>query len=114
LIGTPFATAYGASKAAVSQMTKTTALFAATSGVRCNAVAPGQIDSPMLRGLFEHTARKEGVAPEAIETVFRGRIPGGHLGTARDVAMAALYLASDEASFINGTTLSVDGGESVQ
>lgn len=100
--------AYGASKAAVTGLTKMIAADFVTQGIRCNAVAPGTVQSPSLNdriAAFEDPveARKQFIA----------RQPMGRLGTAEEIAAAALYLASDDAVFVSGTTLCVDGGMSI-
>lgn len=93
--------AYSASKAGVINLTRTLALEAAPQGVRVNAVAPGYIDTPLLKD-FE---------PERREALVRLH-PLGRLGRDEEVANAVLFLASDEASFITGASLLVDGGYS--
>jgi NAD(P)-dependent dehydrogenase (short-subunit alcohol dehydrogenase family) len=77
----------------------------ATSGIRVNAVCPGSIDTPMLRAGFNNEPD-----PEEAERLCIARHPVGRLGTPVDVAYGALYLASDEAAFVTGATLVIDGG----
>jgi NAD(P)-dependent dehydrogenase (short-subunit alcohol dehydrogenase family) len=99
--------AYNASKAAVNQLTKTIALQYGKSGIRANAVLPGLIDTPMVRRqLFDHY----GDSIEELLVKRDANSPTGKAGTAWDVAYAALFLASDEAKFVNGVLLPVDGG----
>jgi 3-oxoacyl-[acyl-carrier protein] reductase len=91
--------AYGGSKAAVIGMTKSAAKELAASGVRVNAVAPGFIDTEMIRHL-----------PEAIVEQRLASIAIGRVGAPEEVARAAVWLASDDASYVTGQVLGVDGG----
>lgn len=95
----PGAAFYAASKAAVVSLTKSAALENGQFGIRAVAIAPGPIDTPMLRSASEEWP------PPIIEVV-----PLGRVGEPAEVAKAALWLASDEASYISGATLAVDGG----
>ncbi len=92
-------TNYVAAKAGVIGMTKTWARELGKRGITVNAVAPGFIATDMTKGM-----------PPQVLQVMLERTPVGRIGQAQDVANAYLFLASDEASFINGTVLSVDGG----
>lgn len=112
LVATPFLTAYGASKAAVWQMTRSVAVHCAKDKIRCNSVHPGQIETPMLLGLFADVAAEANATENQIREDFLKRIPQGEFGTANDIADAVLFLASDEARHITGAQLSVDGGMS--
>ncbi|MFN3512381.1 MAG: SDR family NAD(P)-dependent oxidoreductase [Phenylobacterium sp.] len=102
--------AYEVSKAGVNRLTTSVAQANAAKGVRCNAVAMGLMDTPMaVAGIAEAS----GQDPEAVRQARNARVPlGGKMGTAWDTAYAALFLASDEARFITGTVLFVDGGMS--
>ncbi len=102
--------AYEVSKAGVNRLTSSVAQANASKGVRCNAVAPGLMDTPMaVAGVAEAT----GQTIEAVRASRSARVPlGGAMGTAWDTAYAALYLASDEARFVTGVVLPVDGGMS--
>ncbi len=92
---------YSATKAAISQATKTAALEWGRHGVRVNAVAPGRTLTPLnAHVLGDEAQRREAVA----------RIPVGRFGTTEDMARAVLYLASDAAAYVTGHTLVVDGG----
>lgn len=93
--------AYTASKGAVTLLTKSVASRYAKDGIRCNSVHPSTVDTPLVQILFKDPARKA----ERL-----GEVPLGRLATAEDVANAVLFLASDEASFLNGAALPVDGG----
>ena len=102
--------AYEISKAAVNRLTTSIAQANAGKGVRCNAVAMGLLDTPMaVAGI----AAASGQEQQAVREARNARVPlGGKMGTAWDTAYAALFLASDEARFITGTVLFVDGGMS--
>jgi len=90
---------YAAAKAGLIGLTKTTARELASRGITCNAIAPGLIDTDLTADLPE-------AAAEAIKTL----TPMGHTGTVEDVAAAAVYFASDEARYITGQVIGVDGG----
>jgi NAD(P)-dependent dehydrogenase (short-subunit alcohol dehydrogenase family) len=102
--------AYEVSKAAVNRLTTSVAQANAGKGVRCNAVAPGLMDTPMaVAGIAE----AKGQDLETVRAARNARVPlNGAMGTAWDTAHAALFLASDEAGFITGVVLPVDGGMS--
>jgi NAD(P)-dependent dehydrogenase (short-subunit alcohol dehydrogenase family) len=100
IIGSGGATAYQATKGAVRLMTKTAAVQYAAEGIRVNSVHPGVINTSML---------SEGAPPDVQEQL-KAATPLGRLGEAEDVAAAVLFLASDEASFMTGAELVVDGG----
>ncbi|NOY79116.1 MAG: SDR family oxidoreductase [Calditrichaeota bacterium] len=101
LVATPNRAAYDAAKAGVLQLTKSIALDFADQGIRANCLIPGIIATPMtqVRGIVKDPPRVE----PSIQ-------PMGRMGTPEEVAKAALFLASDDASFITGTALVVDGG----
>ncbi|MDO8377568.1 SDR family NAD(P)-dependent oxidoreductase [Phenylobacterium sp.] len=100
--------AYEVSKAAVNRLTTSVAQSNAAKGVRCNAIMPGLMDTPMaVAGI----AQASGQEQEAVRAARNARVPlGGKMGDAWDTAYAALFLASDEADFITGVILPVDGG----
>ena len=112
LVATPFITSYGASKAAVRQLTMSVALHCAKNGsrVRCNSVHPGQIRTPMLESLFEEAASQMNVPLDMVVQGFLERIPLGEFGTAEDIAYMVLFLASEESKHITGGQFVVDGG----
>lgn len=101
----PADAAYCASKAAVLMLTKCLALDGAPSGVRANCVCPGFVDTPMIQGYFADQPDAEAARDFATRMHPLGRL--GHPG---DIAEAMVYLASDEASWVTGTSLTVDGG----
>jgi 2-keto-3-deoxy-L-fuconate dehydrogenase len=106
LTGVPGRAAYGASKAAVIGLTKAVAREVVLHGVRCNALAPGTTLSPSLLERAAATGDEEAALRQ-----FVVRQPMDWLGTAEEMAAAALYLASDEAAFMTGQVLVVDGGQ---
>ena len=103
VVGWKHHSVYGAAKAGVNQLTKAAALDYSDRNIRINAVAPGT----MWTGLVE--ASQQHAEPPADYPVLAG-IPMGRWGLARDIAAAALYLASDEAAYVTGVILPVDGG----
>jgi NAD(P)-dependent dehydrogenase (short-subunit alcohol dehydrogenase family) len=102
LIGHAFTTeAYTLTKGAITLLTKSIAVRYAKDNIRCNSIHPSTVDTPLMRELFKDPAKKQ----ERL-----GEVPLGRLATEDDVAHAALFLASDEAAFLNGAALPVDGG----
>ncbi len=99
--------AYSAGKAALIQFTKTTAVIYAPKGVRLNCVVPGLMNTPLVRRLADKYA---GGDFEGFAAHRNGQVPMGRMGDAWDVAHAALFLASDEAKYVTGTEIVVDGG----
>ena len=97
--------AYAASKGAVRLLTKSTAIQYAKEGIRCNSVHPGWIDTPM-------TERSLSVPENRGDRI--NKTPLGRIGTVDDIAYGVLFLASDEASFITGSELVIDGGYTAQ
>lgn len=100
--------AYAASKAAVIQMSKVMAVQHASKGVRFNTVVPGQLHTPMVEVRLAN--QRAGGDVDALLQQRLKRIPIGFMGDGRDTASAALFLASEEARFITGTEIVVDGG----
>ena len=105
LVGTTTSAAYNASKAAVRLLTKSTAVQYAGDGIRANAIHPGPIQTAMFMSGFQDE--------EAVESR-RALVPLGRIGTAEDVAYGALFLASDESSYMTGSDLVIDGGWTAQ
>lgn len=99
LIGSPDALSYHASKGAVRVMGKAAALEFAKAGIRVNTIFPGQIRTPIL----DH------ITPEQ-DAAIQAAIPIGHIGDPFDIAYGSLYLASDEAKYVSGAELWIDGG----
>jgi len=99
---------YNASKGALNQLTQNIAIQYAAKGIRVDCILPGLMDTPMIREPL-----KNAYGPGGIDAMVRRRdeqVPMGHMGDAWDVAYAALFLASDEARYITGAQLVVDGG----
>jgi len=105
LVGAAYSTAYSASKGAVRLFTKSTAIQYATDGVRCNSIHPGVIQTDMT---------KEAIADSQFKAQRLDPTPLARLGRPEDVAYGALYLASDESSFVTGAELVIDGGWTAQ
>ncbi|MDJ0684965.1 MAG: SDR family oxidoreductase [Alphaproteobacteria bacterium] len=104
ITGVPNRFAYGASKGAVIGLTKSIAADYITSGVRCNAICPGTVETPSLED------RIEAAGGETARQAFIDRQPMGRLGTAEEIANLALYLASDESAYTTGQVHIIDGG----
>lgn len=116
-IATPFEVGYGVSKAAVRHLSWSVAAHCAPFGIRCNSVMPGQIETGgggMMDTIFKGAAeRGEMATADAARETFTGLIPLGTLGTPYDIAMGALYLASDESRYVSSISLQISGGWSV-
>jgi 2-keto-3-deoxy-L-fuconate dehydrogenase len=108
--GVPDRYAYGASKAAIIGLTKAVAADFIRQGIRANAICPGTIESPSLEGRIKDRSQATGKSLKEIEQAFIERQPMGRLGKAEEVAALAVFLASDEASYITGQPHLVDGG----
>jgi len=102
VVGFPMAAAYTAAKHGVVGLTRTSAIDYALDGIRVNAIAPGGVDTPLIRATTCST-------PEG-QQMIEAMHPMRRLGQPREIANAALFLASDEASFVTGAVYSVDGG----
>ena len=108
--GVPNRYAYGATKAAVIGLTKAVAADFIKQGIRCNAICPGTIESPSLDERVATLAKETNRSLDAVRADFVARQPMGRLGTPIEVAALAVFLASDEASYITGQAHLVDGG----
>jgi len=108
--GLPKRYAYGATKAAVIGLTKAVAADFITQGIRCNAICPGTIVSPSFEERVVAVAKETGRPLKEVRGNFIARQPMARLGTAQEVAALALFLASDESSYITGQPHLVDGG----
>jgi len=107
-----FQVGYAATKAGVIQLSRVVAVQYAAKGIRVNTVIPGQLHTPMVEARL--AKQRAGGDVEALLKSRVKRIPAGFMGDGRDTANAALFLASDEARFITGTEIVVDGGMSVR
>ncbi len=96
---------YGSTKAAVIGFTKSVAADYVTQGIRCNALAPGTVDTPSLQDRI-NTADD----PDAARKAFVARQPMGRLATAQEIVPLAVYLASNESTFVTGQVHIIDGG----
>ena len=101
-------TAYGATKAAVIGLTKAIAADFVGRGIRCNALCPGTVDTPSLRGRIAAAAD-----PVQAEKDFIARQPMGRLATVEDIVPMVVYLLSDESRFVSGQAMLVDGGVTI-
>ena len=108
--GIPNRYVYGASKAAVIGLTKAVAADFIKKGIRANAICPGTIQSPSLDERIATLAKTQGITEAAARQAFIDRQPMGRLGTAEEIAMLAVYLASDESSYTTGQIHLADGG----
>ena len=104
----PGRSAYAASKAAVIALTRSVALDYVGKGIRCNAICPGTVDTPSLEARMSATGDAE-----AARRAFVARQPMGRLGSAEEIAAAALYLASPQSAFVTGHAMVIDGGFSL-
>ena len=106
LVGHKYTTeAYTATKGAITMLTKAIASRYAKDNIRCNSIHPSTVDTPFIQALFSDPVKGAQSRSERL-----GEVPLGRLATSTDVANAVLYLASEEASFINGAALPIDGG----
>lgn len=99
LVGSTTSFAYSASKGAINQMTRSLALTYARDNIRVNAIAPGYVDTPILS-----------MVPDNIKETMGNELPIGRLGKDTEIANLICYLLSDDASFITGSIISIDGG----
>lgn len=109
LVSEPFLTVYSASKGAIVMLTKGVALDYAKQGIRCNAICPGWVDTPIN---YAHAAMLGGL--EKVYANIDAFQPIGRPGEPREIAHLALFLASDEASFLTGSIITADGGLTAQ
>ena len=115
LIGKQVSAAYGASKAAIAQLSRSAALDWARFGIRVNCVAPGSTDTAMLATVIgDLSARYPDRFPVSSQEAYRAGTPLGRFAHPREIATAVAFLASDAASFITGVILPVDGGGTAQ
>lgn len=110
IIGAPDVPAYHATKAANRVMAKIDALLYAKDNIRVNSVHPGFIWTPMVENFLEEQSKKTGMSVEELRKGLDSLHPIGHIGEPNDIAYGVLYLVSDEAKFVTGTELIIDGG----
>ena len=111
--GAPNRVIYSASKAAVIGLTRALAADYVARGVRFNAICPGTIESPSLGDRIKAVSQQTGKTIDEARAMFVSRQPMGRLGKAEEIAMLAVYLASDESAFTTGTAQIIDGGWSL-
>lgn len=107
MIGVDRRLAYSASKGAVLALTRSIAVDFVAQGIRCNAICPGTVQTPFVEG---YLARNFAGHEEEVRQQLHARQPLGRMGRPDEIAHAALYLASDEAAFVTGSALVIDGG----
>jgi|CXWL01.1.fsa_nt_gi NAD(P)-dependent dehydrogenase (short-subunit alcohol dehydrogenase family) len=105
LVGFPMSAAYGTSKGGLNAFTRCVALDYGKNKIRCNAICPGLVDTPMAAGLLsDPQSREQALSAYAIRRV----------GTPKEIASMAVYLASDESQWVTGSTMTIDGGLTAQ
>lgn len=115
LIGKRYSAIYGASKAALAQLTKSAALDWGPRGIRFNCIAPGSADTPMLQSvLSELQTRYPDIYPKDSERLYKESIALGRFAAPKEIAWVAAFLASEASSFITGAVIPVDGGYTAQ
>jgi sorbitol-6-phosphate 2-dehydrogenase len=102
--------AYCASKFGVIGLTQSLAVEFARRGIRVNAICPGVIFTPMWEGMIDDYAKKNDLLPEEVKPFLEKKVPMGRAGTTREVARMAVFLASDDSSYLTGQALNVSGG----
>ncbi len=109
--GVPNLSHYCASKAAIIMLTQSLAIELAAHGIRANCYVPGHIETPFWGGIAEGFAKRTGQTPEAVIEGFRRTVPMGRFGTADDVAATVSWLASDDAAYVSGQAIAMNGAE---
>jgi 3-hydroxybutyrate dehydrogenase len=115
LVASPFKSAYVAAKHGVVGLTKVIALEVAKQGITCNAICPGYVQTPLVEGQVEDTAKARGISREAVmRDVLLAAQPSKQFVQPEQVASFVVYLASDAATSITGSALTIDGGWTAQ
>ena len=109
--GVPNLSHYCASKAAIILLTQSLAIELAPHGIRANCYVPGHIETPFWGGIADGFAALTGQTPAAVVEGFRRTVPMGRFGTAGDVAAAVSWLASDDAAYVSGQAIAMNGAE---
>lgn len=109
-----FNSAYAVAKAGVIMLTKTTAMELADTGIRANAICPGQVDTDLERWRFEIEAKVLNATVEEREAEMCKTIPLGRIGTIHNAGDLAVFLASDSSSYITGQAINLDGGQCME
>lgn len=110
IVGKASSSAYGMTKGAIGQLTKSTAIDYAPFNIRVNCICPGTIDTPLLRKAVDRFAEISSQKKEAVMEGLKTVQPLGRIGEPVEIAQAVAFLLSDESSFITGSLLSADGG----
>jgi NAD(P)-dependent dehydrogenase (short-subunit alcohol dehydrogenase family) len=110
IIGAPDIPSYHATKAANRVMAKIDSLLYAKNNIRVNSVHPSFIRTPMVENFLSEQSKKSGMSIEELRKELDARHPIGHIGEPDDIAYGVLYLVSDEAKFVTGSELIIDGG----
>ncbi len=105
---------YGASKAAIAQLAKSTALDYAHYNIKVNCVCPGTIDTPMYQNVIKQFQEKTQLSEQTIRANVADRLPLKRIGTPKEVAEVVSFLCSDAASFMTGALVNIDGGYTIQ
>ena len=113
-VGKPRMAAYGAMKAAIGQLTKSTAIDFAKYNIRVNCVCPGTIDTPLITQAAEQYMKDTGKSSEEFKEMLRKAQPIERFGRPEEVASLVCFLSSDEATFMTGSLISIDGGYTAQ
>ena len=113
VVGVPNVSPYAATKGGIISITRTAAVEYAKHNIRINCVAPGMVNTPMLRGVTDEMP-PDSVEAKAMSELAQQLIPLGRIGNPEEIAKAMLFLVSDDASYITGHVLIVDGGYSAQ
>jgi NAD(P)-dependent dehydrogenase (short-subunit alcohol dehydrogenase family) len=109
-IGRPLAAHYAASKAATASLAQSASLALAGEGIRVNAISPGLIETPMLRGIRAARTELGAESPEEVRARWENSVPLGRLGAATEVAEVVAFLISDAAAYVTGEDIGIHGG----